>query len=384
MSARPVVPQDLIDPRIDVYAQRALYRMMTGPDPGAADDARQMLASVRSGLLGGIYISNQLVPAKRARAKGTWWWLVIPKGEDAALMPAPPEPPIIVFRDEVKSVSSRLDPALRRAYSAWRGGQPGCLAGSCPIPVGSAEPRCGIPPGATGPGPGGVMAEWELEVPASVPRPTLSFFQEVDPKEGLGLFKGQAARWARRIKAAQKLSTATCPSIIGPTPYTSGMDILRAIDAVFWCLNVASVEQVHIFGHSYPQGLIGSSGNFSGLYRTDPVLYEGTRPVNRSADGATVQDVQTLWFAEDAKVVLHGCNTAKGEENFARSLFERLASGLREPVVYGHPTSVCAGQDSNWREYSRRSPTGRIFLNSIPVYSGDGGMCGKLPSRQIR
>ena len=74
-----------MDPNIDYHAQEALHRMFKG-DPGAREDASGMFAAIKAGQLAGIYIVNQGVPAMRARKMNTWWWLVIPKGEDAILL----------------------------------------------------------------------------------------------------------------------------------------------------------------------------------------------------------------------------------------------------------------------------------------------------------
>jgi hypothetical protein len=109
--------RDLMDPRIDVHAQYALRRMFKS-DSVARADAMGMFAAVKARDLAGIYIVNQAVPALRARRMNRWWWELIPKGQDAILMSDPPtEPPLIAFRDEIKTVPSRLDSALR---GAWR------------------------------------------------------------------------------------------------------------------------------------------------------------------------------------------------------------------------------------------------------------------------
>jgi len=115
--------KDLIDPRIDFYAQEALYRMFKG-NPSARVEAAQMFAAIKTGQLTGIYIVNQGVPAMRAQRMKLGWWQVIPKGEEAILLldPASPMagPPLIAFRHSVKSDPSRLDPALRKAWGTFQ------------------------------------------------------------------------------------------------------------------------------------------------------------------------------------------------------------------------------------------------------------------------
>jgi hypothetical protein len=188
----------------------------------------------------------------------------------------------------------------------------------------------------------------------------------------LQFFRNQAARWARNIRAIEEPTiAASCVPRVGPTGYDSGRQIFNAISAASLCLKSVPIKSVHLFGHSYPDGIIGAAGSFSGLYRSG-------MGVNEPAGGRTVDDMDTGWLHDSVTFVLHGCNTALGDVNFARSLYERLSSGaspprLSSPTVYGHHVSVCAGQERSWREYSARSPNGRIHLRTIPVYAGGGG-----------
>lgn len=120
---------------IDVFAQRAIVRL--SKNPLTAVDAHALLDALKSRALRGIFIENQKVPALRAQRSGTWYGKLIPPGEDAVLVEAPagsPEPPLIAFRDSVKTNPARLDPALVRV---WRG-RSGCA--TC---GGRNEPICG-------------------------------------------------------------------------------------------------------------------------------------------------------------------------------------------------------------------------------------------------
>src|SRR6266536_5308943 len=116
------IPRDAIDSRIDVFAQRALLRMLKA-DLSAQADAQEMLCAIKTGRLAGIYKEDEQVPALRAQKMGMGWWEVIPNGEDAVLFverpSAPTSRPIIVFQDSIRSTSERLDPALRRAWAVF-------------------------------------------------------------------------------------------------------------------------------------------------------------------------------------------------------------------------------------------------------------------------
>jgi hypothetical protein len=112
----------VIHPNIDVYAQYSLQRMLKG-NPLARTDASQMLAAVKSGLLAGICKEDEEAPALRARKMGMNWWELITPGEDSMLVLDPhswTKQPMIIFRDSIRSIPQRLDPALRRAWGAFK------------------------------------------------------------------------------------------------------------------------------------------------------------------------------------------------------------------------------------------------------------------------
>lgn len=110
--------RDVIHSRIDVHAQYSLMRM--SKNPATTADASAMLAAVKSGQLAGIYKEDQLVPAQRAQRKGIGWWQVLQPGQDATVVRDPGVAPIIIFRDSIRSVPSRLDPALLAAWTSLK------------------------------------------------------------------------------------------------------------------------------------------------------------------------------------------------------------------------------------------------------------------------
>jgi len=198
-------------------------------------------------------------------------------------------------------------------------------------------------------------------------RPRLCLYQNAPIRSDRNHFNCQATRWARRIGAFATPRTSNCRRRVGSTLYNTGADIIRAIDAAHRCLN-RRVEIIHISSHSGPQGLFGwvKDETFG--------LYKGTLDRSSRDNGArTVADIPTGPLSENVVFVLHGCNTATGNDNFARALYRHLSGSLRNPKVYGHYNSGCAGRDNSWREYSSRSPDGRRRLRSLsPVYQGNG------------
>src|SRR5262245_61118845 len=82
------------------------------------------------------------------------WWELIPKGEDSILFLGAADSvaaPLIAFRDAVKTDAGRLDPALRKAFAAFRLLRSG-QASACTQPGGvSAEQAFEVSPSACGP-----------------------------------------------------------------------------------------------------------------------------------------------------------------------------------------------------------------------------------------
>ena len=101
----PSAPDLQIDPtdkRIDVGAKFALQRMLKVPD--TAVDAARLIRGINGKTLAGIFGDDLAAAVKVAQAHGTQRWLLVPKGEDAALVmdaAAPLDaPPTIIFRGD--------------------------------------------------------------------------------------------------------------------------------------------------------------------------------------------------------------------------------------------------------------------------------------------
>jgi hypothetical protein len=157
---------------------------------------------------------------------------------------------------------------------------------------------------------------------------------------------------------------------VGGTPYESGADIIEAILSAARCQQ-RKLDLVHIFSHSGFDGVYGRPWDIGLL----PVV----QPAARALGARSVTDIPTDALADNVTFVLHGCSTAETTDNVARALYRHLSSKLGNPRVFGHFTGVCASQDRNWREYSKRSPDGQVRLRSlVPLglyEEGDG--CGK-------
>jgi outer membrane protein OmpA-like peptidoglycan-associated protein len=254
-------------------------------------------------------------------------------------------------------------PASRRVEIFLRAGAPGSRK-----PVPPDHSYCGVPANA-----GHVQKELEHEMeelersaPVQRPRPRLSLYQNSSTTSHRNHFRCQASRWARRIAAYGSPSATACPRRVGPTLYDSGADIIAAIDATRRCSR-QPVEAVHIFSHSGSYGVFGSlSGGSVGLYS------DALDEASRQSGGRVVSDVPAASLSHNVVFVLHGCNAAAGTDNLARALYQHLAATLRNPRVYGHYNSGCAGRDNSWREYSRRAPNGRRRSSIAPHYSGKG------------
>src|SRR3712207_1928557 len=91
---------DVIDPRIDVSAQKALIRMRS--NPALSREAASMLASVKGGQLQGIFGDDLRAAAQLAARLGTVRWELVPRGQVAAVVRErnPLAPPTIIFRTQ--------------------------------------------------------------------------------------------------------------------------------------------------------------------------------------------------------------------------------------------------------------------------------------------
>jgi Putative peptidoglycan binding domain/OmpA family len=212
-------------------------------------------------------------------------------------------------------------------------------------------------------------------------RPILCLYADVDPQKdpnGIALFRGMADRWACIVGAPHAFFFPA----VGGSPFRTGQGILQSITDLSLFFLERKLKEVHIFGHMISDGgctpsgctpvvgtgIRGRESNWTGLY-LDRIA------ANRSSGGRTISDISLDPLADDVVFVLHGCNSAAGEHNFARGLFEHLTTGLPQAVVYGHPFSACAGQENCWVEYKAgNKPTGKR-ISLIPNYGGGHRCC---------
>jgi Putative peptidoglycan binding domain len=202
-------------------------------------------------------------------------------------------------------------------------------------------------------------------------RARLSLFQNATDRRARNHFRCQAVRKAREIDAYAEPRAEACElRQVGATEYRTGADIIAAITAAHTCLR-QRLDTIHIFSHSDPDGVHGPKGRIIGLYRVKRGSQrEGAR---------SVQDLPVRSLADNVVIVLHGCRTAEGDNNFAQSLYNYLARALPNPRVFGHTNRGCAGRDNNWREYSTEHPTGKLRRTISPYHSGYG--CCDRPTR---
>jgi hypothetical protein len=244
-----------------------------------------------------------------------------------------------------------------------------------------------------------------------------------DPN-GLALFFGMAVRWACMSGAID------IKGGVGPEPFKTGNDILLTLRKVNDLLDKRTpkkkIKQVHIFAHMFEEGIIGATDDFLGLYRHDNVHFRSRAGCNpskcigrdckepeckcnthevdltvsqpglerivspppppRILGARTIENIDLDILDDSVIFVLHGCNTANQSpcwvinstgKNFAQALFERLATKLANPTVFGHFQSVCAGENAAWMEYSKRFQTGKNILSKFVPYHDIGNFCCK-------
>jgi hypothetical protein len=197
-------------------------------------------------------------------------------------------------------------------------------------------------------------------------KPRLSFYQKRPlDRDQENFFRGLAESKARAIRAIKLSgSESTCPAFspdYGAIPYDTGADIIKAITATYRCTG-KPVKEVHIFSHSAARGVFGSKPTVAeetGLYR------EGPSSEDRSKGGRSVGDIPKAALAEDIVFVMHGCNTAFGDNSFAEALLKDILSTSPRARVYGRYEGGDPTKSKAWKEFSASYPEGR-YLKGKP------------------
>ncbi len=113
----PWTAKDVLDARIDVQAQYALFRLFKGT-PLQRVEASQLLSAIQAEVLLGIYQQDQKVPALRAQELGSWWGELLPAGAEGRCVVEPlGKPALIAMRRGTPADTARYDAAL---LDAWR------------------------------------------------------------------------------------------------------------------------------------------------------------------------------------------------------------------------------------------------------------------------
>ena len=270
--------------------------------------------------------------------------------------------------DAGRSVNRRVE--VRVAYSGVRPGprRPVLREPACSAPTQASHAEVGWHSREFESGACRLSRGFDAERAGISVRARLCLFQNASDPSHRNHFECGAGRKARQTAAVASPDPNNCPMRIGGTPFDTGADIVRSISGARQCV-AQPVDLVHIFSHSGSDGIYGRVANQG--------LYQGPIDAAARANGArTVTDIPMAALAQNVVFVLHGCNTAAGDSNLARDLYDHLALTLDNPKVFGHFNSGCASRDNSWREYSSSSPDGRRRLRTLsPIYT-DVGCCG--------
>lgn len=189
-----------------------------------------------------------------------------------------------------------------------------------------------------------------------VTRPKLSLYQIDD--DARAHFHAQAYRKAREIGAIQLDVSNECPrySRIGPSPYRSGAEIIELIAKAYWCTG-RPLKELHIFSHGFSGGggVVAAPVERRGLVAAHVPLTAGQRELGARRVG----DIQDEPFADDAIVVLHGCEIGHGDNSFAEQMLRHLVGTRPDVRIFAHSRSGECGRTDDWREFDRDMPDGR-------------------------
>jgi peptidoglycan hydrolase-like protein with peptidoglycan-binding domain len=98
--------RDVIDERIDVAAQKAILRMRSR----SSDRAYELLSFIKNGQLRGFVGDDLRLAAEHAAELGTVRWKLVPKYQDAKVVPGVKRtPPLAVYKAKVRDSQERMD-----------------------------------------------------------------------------------------------------------------------------------------------------------------------------------------------------------------------------------------------------------------------------------
>lgn len=190
----------------------------------------------------------------------------------------------------------------------------------------------------------------------SVRHPKLSLYQIDDLARNH--FHGEAHRKAQAIGAIQLDSTNQCPPFVrrGATPFRSGAEIIELIAKAYWCTG-QQLQELHVFSHGFTGGggIVASEADRRGLVTDSIYLSEG----HRERGARRVEDIQSEPFANNAVVVLHGCQIGAGDNSFAEQMLRHLVGDRPQIRIFAHLESGVCGRFTDWREFNQRFPEGR-------------------------
>ena len=189
-----------------------------------------------------------------------------------------------------------------------------------------------------------------------VRRPKLSLYQ-VDSAAATH-FRAKAKTKAGEIGAISLDTSNSCPNGFetGPSAYRSGQDIIELIAKAYWCTG-EQIRELHIFSHGFVAGggVVASDDARKGLVSSDVHLSQQHRE-----DGARrASELQVEPFANNALIVLHGCQIGAGDNSFAEQVFRHLVGDRPGVRVFAHYDSGVCGRDIRWREFNESFPDGR-------------------------
>ena len=107
---------DVMKKTIDVSAQYSLVRM-SKDSKTLSKAANGLLEAINENKIGGIYQEDQQAPALAAREMGTYWWKLIPKGQDVAVVQSKSKGTLIVLDKDIVSNRAKVDAALLNGYT---------------------------------------------------------------------------------------------------------------------------------------------------------------------------------------------------------------------------------------------------------------------------
>ncbi|MEO1033623.1 MAG: DUF4157 domain-containing protein [Bacteroidota bacterium] len=186
-------------------------------------------------------------------------------------------------------------------------------------------------------------------------------------RDASSYFRSLANSKANQIGAMKLENSGECTNT-GANGYLSAQHIFETLAAISRCANGLPIRELHIYSHGFREGrgVVGSHTRRTGLLASSITISS----LARQEGARSVTEFPAQLFAHNATIVLHGCQTARGDSSISEELYRHLTANIpfSNIAVYGHIQSGNLGNENrrDWVEFSQGNPDGQRTRERSP------------------